>query len=92
MIEIIWSKKKNRLNIHKHRVDFDEAQTIFEDSLHATMDDPDHSLDEQRFITIGTSEQNRLLIVVHTLDDDRIRIISARKPTRRERLDYEEGI
>jgi uncharacterized DUF497 family protein len=55
------------------------------------MNDPDHSFDERRYITIGVSEQNRLLIVAHTFDNDKIRIITARKPTRRERKNYEEG-
>ena len=91
MIEIIWSAKKNRLNISNHKVDFSEAKTIFDDPLQISMNDPDHSFDERRYITIGVSEQNRLLIIVHTFDNDKIRIITARKPTRRERNNYEEG-
>lgn len=91
MIEIVWSEKKNRLNISNHRVTFSEAGTIFDDSLQISMNDPDHSFDERRYITIGVSEQNRLLIVAHTFDNDKIRIITARKPTRRERRNYEKG-
>jgi len=91
MIEIVWSEKKNRLNISNHRVTFSEAGTIFDDPLQISMNDPDHSFDERRYITIGVSEQNRLLIVAHTFDNDKIRIIKARKPTRRERRNYEKG-
>jgi len=91
MIKILWAEKKNRQNIRKHKVDFNEAKTIFDDPLQISMNDPDHSFDERRYITIGISEQNRLLIIAHTFGDDKIRIIMARKPTRRERKNYEEG-
>lgn len=91
MIKIIWSDRKNRQNIRKHRVDFNEARTIFDDPLQISKDDPDHSFDERRFITVGISNQNRLLIIAHTFDDDKIRIITARKPTKGERKTYEEG-
>jgi len=91
MIKIVWSEKKNRQNIRKHRVDFNEAGTIFDDPLQISADDPDHSFNERRYITIGTSKQNRLLIIAHTFSNDKIRIITARKPTRRERENYEEG-
>jgi uncharacterized DUF497 family protein len=92
MIKVVWSEKKNRQNISKHKIDFDEAKTIFDDPMQISMSDPDHSFDELRFITIGISEQNRLLIIAHTFSDDKIRIITARKPTRRERKNYEEGV
>lgn len=91
MIEIIWSNEKNRLNVINHKVDFDEAKTVFDDPLQISMNDPDHYFDERRYITIGATEKNRLLIVAHTFDNDKIRIITARKPTRRERKQYEEG-
>ena len=91
MIRILWSEKKNRQNIRKHKVDFNEAKTIFDDPLQISINDPDHSFDERRYITIGISVQNRLLITAHTFGDDKIRIITARKPTRRERKNYEEG-
>ena len=91
MIEIVWSGRKNRLNINNHKVDFSETGTIFDDPLQISMNDPDHSFDERQYITIGVSKQNRLLIVAHTFDNDKIRIIKARKPTRRERKNYEEG-
>ncbi len=92
MIKVVWSESKNRQNIRKHKVDFAEAGTIFDDPLQISVSDPDHSFDESRFITIGMSERNRLLIVAHTFGDDKIRIITARKPNRRERKDYEEGV
>jgi uncharacterized DUF497 family protein len=92
MIKVVWSEKKNRQNISKYKIDFDEAKTIFDDPMQISMSDPDHSFDELRFITIGMSEQNRLLIIAHTFSDDKIRIITARKPTRRERKNYEEGV
>lgn len=91
MIKVVWYEKKNRQNIRKHGVDFMEAKSIFDDPLQVSVNDPDHSFDEYRFITIGMSEKNRLLIVAHTFRDDKIRIITARKPARRERKDYEEG-
>jgi uncharacterized DUF497 family protein len=92
MIRVVWSDRKNQQNIRKHQVDFDEAKTIFDDPLQISLSDPDHSFDERRFITVGTSERNRLLLVAHTYGDDKIRIITARKPTRRERKNYEEGV
>ncbi len=91
MIKVVWSEKKNRQNIRKHKVDFNEAKSIFDDHLQISVNDPDHSFDEWRFVTIGMSEQNRLLIVAHTYRDDKIRLITARKPTRQERKNYEEG-
>ena len=91
MIKVVWSKKKNLGNIRKHSVDFNEAKSIFDDPLQVSVDDPDYSFDEYRFITIGMSEKSRLLIVAHTFRDDKIRLITARKPTRRERKNYEEG-
>jgi len=56
MIKVVWSEKKNRQNIRKHKVDFEEAKTIFDDPMQISMSDPDHSFDELRFITIGMSE------------------------------------
>ncbi len=91
MIKVLWSEKKNRQNIRKHQVDFNEAKTIFDDPLQISTTDPDHSFDERRYITIGISAQNRLLIMTHTFVDDKIRLITARKPTRSERKTYEEG-
>lgn len=85
-----WDVKKAVRNLKNHRISFKEAATIFGDPLARTFDDPDHSLDEQRFITIGLSEQGKLLIVAHS-DRGRVtRIISARETTHGERKLYEE--
>lgn len=92
MIRIVWDNNKNRVNIRKHRIDFSEAKSIFDDPLQVSVNDPDHSSEERRYVTLGTSARNRLLIVAHTFDDDTIRIVTARKPNRRERLNYEEGV
>jgi uncharacterized protein len=85
-----WNPKKARSNFTKHRVSFDEAATVFNDPLSRTFDDPDHSIDEQRFIIVGHSEQNRLLLVCHTDDGEVVRIISARTLTAGERKYHEE--
>ena len=69
----------------------EEAGSVFADPLALTVFDPAHSEGEDRFVTVGQSEQQRLLVVVFTDRDDRIRIIRARAATRRERRDYEEG-
>ena len=86
-----WDPRKAANNLRKHRVSFLEAATVFTDPLAVTFDDPDHSSDEDRFITIGTSSSGRLLFVAHADRAGGIRIISARKVTRREAHDYEEG-
>ena len=78
-------------NLRKHGVSFDEAATVFFDSLSATGEDPDHSPEERRFVTFGMSSSRRLLVVAHTQQDDTIRIISARRATNAERELYEEG-
>jgi len=89
-IEFEWDPGKAKKNIRKHQVSFNEAVMVFGDPLSMTFYDPDHSIDENRFITVGLSRLGKLLIVSHTDRDDRIRIISARKATRREREFYEE--
>lgn len=86
-----WDKNKAKINLEKHRVSFEEAETVFEDDFTMTIVDEEHSFDEQRFITIGQSLAGRLLIISHTFDDEIIRIISARKPSKTEREDYENG-
>ncbi|MDP9316430.1 MAG: BrnT family toxin [Chloroflexota bacterium] len=88
-MEFEWDPNKAVSNLTKHKVSFREAATVFRDPLSITFDDPDHSDDESRFITIGTSTSGKLLIVAHTDRSDRIRIISAREPTRGERELYE---
>jgi uncharacterized protein len=85
-----WDPKKAAANLKKHGVSFEEASTVFRDTLSATGSDPDHSVDEGRFVTFGSSVNNRLLVVAHTEENDKIRIISARPMTRQERRIYEE--
>jgi uncharacterized DUF497 family protein len=85
-----WDDAKARSNWAKHRVSFEEATTVFVDPLAMTLDDPDHSVDENRYITFGLSDFGRLLVVSHTDDDGVIRIISARTATPRERRSYEQ--
>jgi len=84
-----WDPGKARRNLRKHGVSFDEAVTAFYGPLSATFDDPDHSIGEQRYITVGFSSQNRLLIVGHTERGETVRIISARLATAHERKRHE---
>jgi len=85
-----WDQKKASSNLTKHRVSFEEAATVFGDALSDTYPDPAHSLEEQRFIIIGESEQGRILVVAHTDDGETVRLISAREATSGERKFYEE--
>jgi uncharacterized DUF497 family protein len=85
-----WDDQKAARNLAKHGVSFYEAATVFGDPLAMTYYDPDHSQDEDRFLTFGHSDAGHLLVVSHTDRDDRVRIISARRATRRERKAYEE--
>ena len=84
-----WDSDKAVANLAKHGVSFLEAATAFGDDLSITISDPLHSQDESRFVLIGLSAESRLLTVVHVELDVAYRIISARKPTPRERRDYE---
>ncbi len=86
-----WDPKKARRNLTIHGVSFDEASTAFQDPLSRTIADPLHSQDEERFVLLGRSHRNRLLVVVHTERGDRIRLISARVAGNRERVRYEES-
>jgi hypothetical protein len=84
-----WDKRKNRSNIRRHGVPFEEAQTVFTDENGLLIDDPDHSEAEDRFVLIGLSFGIRLLVVCHCYrQDDVIRIISARKANRSEAVSY----
>ncbi len=87
---IVWDDRKNKINQSKHRIGFTEASGVFFDPFALTVDDPEHSWYEYRFVTIGKSKTQRLMVVFFTENDEEIRIISARKPTRTERLKYEE--
>jgi uncharacterized protein len=91
MLEFEWDLSKAATNLADHEVSFDEAVTAFEDPLSLTIEDPDHSEHEERLILLGRSRNNRLLVVVHTEREGRIRLISARPATRRERRDYEQS-
>mgnify|MGYP001584078752 CR=1 FL=1 len=90
-MEFEWDPKKATANVQKHDVTFAEAATVFGDPLAITFEDPDHSTDENRYITFGLSLQKRLIVVSHTERGDRTRIISARLMDRKERKIYEEG-
>jgi len=83
-----WDRKKDSANQRKHGVGFAEAVTVFGDPLSITISDP--SIDEQRFVILGLSDKRRLLIVVHTVRGELIRLISARSATKHERNNYEE--
>jgi uncharacterized DUF497 family protein len=84
-----WDPKKAKENLKKHDVSFDEAVTAFYDPFSATFYDPDHSVTEQRYITIGQSSKPRLLIIAHTERGIITRIISARPATNHERKKHE---
>lgn len=86
-----WDPRKAAANLRRHGVDFHEAATALDDPLSMTFSDRDHSAEEHRYVTIGLSAARQLLVVAHTEEGDVIRIISARRVTRRERRFYEEG-
>lgn len=85
-----WDSRKATRNIQKHEVSFTEAATVFDDPLSITVADPDHSVEEERFLIVGQSHRPRILIVSFAERKGRIRIISARELTRTERKTYEE--
>jgi uncharacterized protein len=85
-----WDLRKAKRNLALHGVSFDEASTAFQDLLSSTIADPLHSTGEERFVLTGQSHRGRLLVVVHTDRGDRIRIISARLATNKEKKQYEE--
>ena len=84
-----WDAQKARSNLRKHGVTFREAATVFRDPLFVVFDDPDHSQTENRYIIIGHSEENHLLIAGYVERADKVRLIWARKTTKRERKIYE---
>lgn len=89
-MEYAWDPEKAEANRRKHGVSFHEAATVFGDPLAITFLDPDHSVDEYRYLTFGLSKSDRLLVVSHADRGDTVRIISARIVTRQERRIYEE--
>jgi len=87
-----WDARKAASNDRKHGVSFEEAVTAFGDPLSLTVSDPKHSGSEKRFVLLGLSANSRLLVVAHVERGDDIRLISARLASRRERIEYEEGV
>jgi uncharacterized DUF497 family protein len=90
-IQFEWDAHKANENLKKHRVSFDEAKTVFHDLMLISVIDEEHSVDEERYITIGMSGRGRLVLVAHTDREGHVRIISARKATRREGRFYAEA-
>ena len=86
-----WDQEKAASNLEKHEVSFEEAATVFDDPLYIDFYDPDHSIDEHRYLIMGQSTAGRLLIVSYTERDEIVRLISAREVTSSERRAYEEG-
>jgi len=89
--QLTWDTDKAAKNLRKHQVSFDEAATVFDDPMFITFVDEEHSSDEERYITIGLSNRGRLLVIAHTDREGQIRVISARKATRREGKFYAEA-
>ena len=85
-----WDSEKAAGNVDKHGISFEEAATVFGDPLGKIVDDPRHSIGEKRFVLMGRSDQDRLLVVMYTERHDVVRIISARSAARQEQRDYEE--
>jgi len=86
-----WDADKAVSNLAKHAISFEEGASAFADPLSLTIVDPDHSVGEERFVLVGLSFRNRLVVVVHTEEGDRIRLIGARRATGVEARDYERG-
>jgi uncharacterized DUF497 family protein len=90
-VEFEWDPAKAERNRRKHGIGFDEAVTVFADPNELSMYDPDHSIGEDRFVSVGLSATGRLLVVGYTERGSTIRIIFARRATPAEQLDYEEA-
>lgn len=92
-IQFTWDENKNEINKKKHGISFEEATEVFSDDNAILFDDPDHSLEEDRFLIIGAIKSSKICIVSHCYkdDDNIIRLISAREATKRERTVYQEG-
>lgn len=88
-MDFVWNDEKSKTNLTKHGVSFDEAKSVFFDEFARLEYDPDHSKNEDRFVLLGVSSLLKLLVVIHVeIEEDIIRIISARKATRKEGLQY----
>jgi uncharacterized DUF497 family protein len=83
-----WDTEKANRNVKKHRVSFEEAATVFDDPKFITFVDDEHSIDEERYITLGLSSRGRFLMLAHADRGDRIRIVSARRATKKEEQFY----
>jgi uncharacterized DUF497 family protein len=90
-MKVLWDKNKAEANLRKHQISFEEAESVFGDPSAITLNDELHSFNEKSFVTVGESKIGRLILVCHTIGEENVRIISARKPTRGERNDYEHG-
>jgi uncharacterized protein len=90
-VEFEWDPEKAAANIKRRRISFSEAGSVLEDPLSTTFPDEAHSEEEMRFLTIGASRRGRILVMAHTERNDTVRIMSARRATRREREFYEQG-
>ncbi|MBX3001163.1 MAG: BrnT family toxin [Caldilineaceae bacterium] len=89
--KFVWDSQKAQANLSKHGIRFEEASIVLADPMRIVLLDEEHSIDEQRFITIGYSQSNKLLLVAHVERAGKTRIISARKATANERRFYEQG-
>lgn len=89
---LIWDQDKANNNIKKHSISFEEAVTVFGEPLAVTILAPDHSVGEFRFLTIGQSKSQKLLVISHTERENEIRLISARLASKQERKNYESGV
>ena len=90
-LEFEWDPLKSLQNIKKHGVSFREGMTAFADKLSYTISDPEHFFGEYRFLLLGYSSSDNLLVIAHTERGDRIRIISARRATKQEHEQYKQG-
>ena len=92
-ITFVWDNNKNEMNKRKHKLSFEEAKEVFEDNDAILFDDPDHSVEEDRFLIIGSIRSSKICIVSHCYKDSDsvIRIISAREATKKEKNIYREG-
>ncbi|RLA16630.1 MAG: BrnT family toxin [Gammaproteobacteria bacterium] len=84
-----WNHQKAEFNSQKHGITFDEAFTVFGDTLSVTFPDLEHSIQEERYLIIGLSSKNKILVISHVYRNESIRIISARQATKREQKFYE---
>lgn len=91
MLNFAWDPKKAVDNLKKHGVSFEEACTVFGDTLSLTISDPLTSINEERFVTTGETKRGKLVVVVHADKGDNVRVISARRATRYERKAYEKS-